>query len=29
MFTRDTAGAITGLVVTTGRVRNLRFDRQE
>jgi len=28
-FTRDTAGAITGMLVTTGRVRNLRFERQE
>ena len=27
-FTRDAAGAINGMLVTTGRVRNLRFERQ-
>jgi hypothetical protein len=27
-FTRDAAGAINGMLVTTGRIRNLRFERQ-
>lgn len=28
-FTRDAEGAITGMLVTTGRVRNLRFERRQ
>jgi hypothetical protein len=27
-FERDSGGKVTGFKVTTGRVRNLRFDRQ-